>query len=174
MSVTAANFLRIAELYPKTMEDLKIRALERRKFFQNSYEKAIQAREKVGFQRKISKTYYPDDTHRSQCNYSMSNINRDELLFDFVEYDQKELKAMQVFDSILDASDNLSARIQMLQNSVSQTLTDINDGVVILKRVSDPKNGMSPSLGNKRALTPISRTSDSSEEEMNMIGETPR
>ena len=81
---------------------------------------------------------------------------------------------MQVFDSILDASDNLSARIQMLQNSVSQTLTDINDGVVILKRVSDPKNGMSPSLGNKRALTPISRTSDSSEEEMNMIGETPR
>ena len=33
MSVTADNFLRIAELYPKTMEDLKMRALERRKFF---------------------------------------------------------------------------------------------------------------------------------------------
>ena len=62
----------------------------------------------------------------------------------------------------------------MLQDSVSQTLTDINDGVVILKRVSDPKNGMSPSLGKKRSLTPITITSDSSEEEMNLIGETPR
>ena len=33
---------------------------------------------------------------------------------------------------------------------------------------------MSPSLGKKRALTPITITSDSSEEEMNLIGETPR
>ena len=33
MSVTADNFLRIAELYPKTLEDLKMRALERRSFF---------------------------------------------------------------------------------------------------------------------------------------------
>ena len=68
-------------------------------------------RKKVGFERKISRTYYPDDTHRSKCNYSISNINRDELCFDFIEYDERELKAMQVIDSTLDASDNLSTKL---------------------------------------------------------------
>ena len=49
MSISRENFLRIAELYPKTMEDLKVRALERRQFFQKSYESELQKRKKTGF-----------------------------------------------------------------------------------------------------------------------------
>ena len=44
MSISNENFIRIAELYPKTMEDLKVRALERRQFFHRSYENALQSR----------------------------------------------------------------------------------------------------------------------------------
>ena len=44
MTVDAESFLRIAALYPKTEEDLKVRALERREFFLKSYRKGEKKR----------------------------------------------------------------------------------------------------------------------------------
>ena len=94
------------------MEDLKVRALERRQFFQKSYDSALQKREKTGFQRKVARLEYPEEeTYRSLCNYSINDINRDEVHFDFAEYDDDELKALQIIDSTVNASDELAGQL---------------------------------------------------------------
>jgi len=48
MCVDADTFRRIAELYPKTMEDLKERALERREFWLAHYRKSERERKIYG------------------------------------------------------------------------------------------------------------------------------
>ena len=44
---------------------------------------------------------------------------------------------------------------------------DIQDGVVVFKRVAPPKSGNSPTLVNMRTLTPMSITSETSDDDLN-------
>ena len=55
--------------------------------------------------------YPEEETHRSQCNYSINNIDRDDIHFDFVEYDEDDLKALQIIDSTVNASDELAEEL---------------------------------------------------------------
>ena len=154
------------------MEDLKVRALERRQFFNRSYDSALQERQEKGFHSKIAKLEYPEEeTHRSVCNYTIKNIDKDDIHFDFVEYDEGDLKALQIIDSTVNASDELADKLLSLHWQVQSFVKDIHDGVVEFRRVAPPKNGIITSSLIEKTLTPISITSETSEDELNDLTE---
>ena len=53
------------------------------------------------------------------CNYSINKIDRDEVHFDFAEYDDDELRALQIIDSTVNTSDELAGQLSQLSDSVS-------------------------------------------------------
>ena len=100
MCVKAEDFLRIASLYPKTMEDLKVRGLERREFFLKTYRKA-EARRKEQYlrhQRQTEETIFASARESSQQGMKLYNnirVNKNDVGFDEDEIDESDFKAQE-------------------------------------------------------------------------------